>query len=52
MKKVNVMEMRNVDGGRQYFCRDCRKWVGFNSFTVGWHSVFSHGGRGFRLSYI
>lgn len=33
MKKLNTMEMRNVEGGKKYTCKACRKvcnnWLSF-----------------------
>ena len=33
MKKVNAMEMRNVEGGKKYTCKACGK-VGKNVLSV------------------
>lgn len=45
MKKVNAMEMRNVNGGGFYFCSRCRKtfWA-LGAFGVGCHALNKHGG--------
>ena len=49
MKKLNVMEMRNVEGGRTYTyykCKKCKRGLytacASSTFTF-WHVVWSHG---------
>ena len=40
MKKLNAMEMRNIEGGGMYYCKVCKKafWAA-GSFGVGWHGI-------------
>ncbi len=51
MKKVNDMEMRNVEGGRRYWCKICeyrglkRKYYN-NWFTATCHAWGTHSADG------
>ncbi len=48
MKKVNAMEMRNINGGTKYQCRICASWgkktIKNNWFTAVCHAYSVHGG--------
>ncbi len=48
MKKLNTMEMRNVEGGA-YYCNTCGKKFSFK-WTAGYHILF-YGHRSFRYDW-